>query len=65
MGRRRKFEQWKSKLIEMQQLGYSAYGMSQETGLCYVTIRKYWKLINKRAKKPVIFVFIPRNSQEI
>lgn len=41
LGRQGKFEQWKSKLIEMQQLGYSAYGISQETELCYGTVKKY------------------------
>lgn len=41
LGRRSNFEQWKSKLIEMQQLGYSAYGISQETELCYSTVKKY------------------------
>lgn len=48
LGRRSKFEQWKSKLIEMQQLGYSAYGISQETGLCYGTVRKYLKQIEEQ-----------------
>ncbi|MGB5632671.1 MAG: recombinase family protein [Waterburya sp.] len=47
LGRRSKFEQWKSRLIEMQQLGYSAYGISQETGLCYGTVKKYLKLIDE------------------
>lgn len=49
LGRRSNFEQWKSRLIKMQQLGYSAYGISQETGLCYGTVRKYLKLIDERA----------------
>ena len=41
LGRRSNFEQWKPKLIEMKQLGYSAYRSSKETGLCYSTVRKY------------------------
>ena len=47
LGRQSKFEQWKSKLIEMQQLGYSAYGMSQETGLCYGTVKKYLRQLEQ------------------
>ena len=45
LGRRSNFEQWKPRLIEMQQLGYSAYEMSQKTGLYSGTVRKYLKRI--------------------
>ncbi len=49
LGRRSKFEQWKPKLIEMQQLGYSAYGISQETGLGYGTVRKYLSQLDQES----------------
>ncbi len=41
LGRQSNFEYWKPKLLEMQQLGYSNYKMSKETGLAYETIKKY------------------------
>jgi len=47
LGRQGKFEQWKSKLIEMQQIGYSAYEMSQSTGLCYSTVKKYLRQMER------------------
>ncbi len=49
LGRRSKFEQWKPKLIEMQQLGYSAYGIIQETGLGYGTVRKYLSQLDQES----------------
>ena len=33
LGRQGNFESWKPKLIEMQQLGYSKYRISKETGI--------------------------------
>ena len=45
LGRQSKFERWKPKLIELEQLGYSAYKISKETELCYGTVRKYLKRI--------------------
>ncbi|MDJ0596487.1 MAG: recombinase family protein [Pleurocapsa sp. MO_226.B13] len=47
LGRRSNFEQWKPKLIEMQQLGYSAYEMSQSTGLYSRTVKKYLKQLEQ------------------
>ena len=47
LGRRSNFEKWKPKLIEMQQLGYSIFRMSKETGVAYETVKKYLKLIDK------------------
>jgi hypothetical protein len=41
LGRRSSFEYWKPKLIEMQQLGYSNYKMSKETGMAYETFKKH------------------------
>lgn len=41
LGRQSNFEYWKPKLLEMQQLGYSNYKMSKETGMAYETIKKY------------------------
>lgn len=49
LGRQSKFEQWRSKLIELEQLGYSAYRISQETELCYGTVRKYLKRIENES----------------
>lgn len=45
LGRPRKFDEWKSKLIEMRAAGYSNGQMSRETGLAYNTVKKYLKQI--------------------
>ncbi len=47
LGRRSNFEHWKPKLIEMQQLGYSNFKMSKETGVSYETVKKYLKRIKQ------------------
>ena len=46
LGRQSNFERWKSKLIEMQQLGYSNYRMSKETGMAYETVKKYLSILD-------------------
>lgn len=41
LGRQSNFEYWKPRLIEMRQLGYSNYKISQDTGVSYGTVKKY------------------------
>ena len=47
LGKRSNFEQCKPKLIEMQQLCYSAYRISKETELCCGTVRKYLSQLDR------------------
>ena len=54
LGRQSKFEQWKLKLIEMKQSGYSAYRISKETELCYGTVRKYLKRIEDESQLALV-----------
>ena len=54
LGRQSKFEQWRSKLVEMEQLGYSDYRISKETELCYGTVRKYLKQIEDESQLTLV-----------